>query len=386
VRLLFRAALLCFLVLMGALAYRVISRKYYVWGMGYLQWVAQAEQTKTGPTHLFFLYTDHFEPGEHFDLVERWLKEYPVLAGHHRDSGGRPVQHTWFYPAEQPIDRNMIALKAMAEGGYGEIELHLHHFHDTPESARRRFEQGVAYFQQFGYLKGVDGRSHFAFIHGNWSLDNSLGEALCGNSRELRMLKDLGCFADFTFPSLWQSSQPSWVNSIYDVTDDDRPKSYDRGIRVYMGWHPQGDLLLVQGPLVIVPTVNPAKLFFLVEDGDVHPAVPLTPQRVDAWVHANVHVMGRPDWVFLKVHGHAASSVADLEETLGPHFDNALSYLERQYNDGAHYILHYVTAREAYNLIRAAADNKTGEPRQYLNYVIPPYQANTVSPRAGASN
>jgi hypothetical protein len=385
VRLLTRAAFVAIFLFLAALVYRIVSRDYYTWFPGYVQWTLHQEKPVSGPVHVFFLYADHFEPGEHFELVERWQKEYPALARRHLDGGGRPVQHTWFYPAEQAFDRNLQALKTLAAAGYGETELHVHHFHDTPASARQRFAQAVSYLQRFGFLKGTDGRSHFAFIHGNWSLDNSLGEELCGNSRELRMLKELGCFADFTFPSLWRRSQPSWVNGIYEVTDDDRPKSYDHGVPLYVGWHPEGDLVMVQGPLMIVPTLNPAKLFFRIEDGDVHPAVPVTPQRVDAWVHARIHVVGRPDWVFVKVHGHAASSIADLEETLGPHFENALSYLEQRYNDGVHYVLHYVTAREAYNLIRAAADGRQGDPRQYLNYVIPPYEANGPPPRGGAS-
>jgi hypothetical protein len=370
------------ILLVAALGYRILSRKYYVWLPGYLHWMLHQEAAAAGPVHIFFMYADHFEPGENFGLVERWEKEYPVLALRHRDADGRPVQHTWFYPAEQPIDRNLEALETLVQAGYGETELHLHHFHDTEESARRRFEHGVAWFQKFGFLKGTDGRSHFAFIHGNWSLDNSLGESLCGNNRELRMLNELGCFADYTFPSAWQSSQPSWVDNIYEVTDDDRPKSYDRGVPVNVGWRPRGDLVLVQGPLVLVPTANPAKLFFQLEDGDIHPAVPVTPRRVDAWVRANIHVGGRPDWVFIKVHTHGASSVADLEETLGPHFDQALGYMESHYNDGAQYTLHYVTAREVYNLIRAAADGKKGDPRQYYDYMIPPYQ--THAARAGA--
>jgi hypothetical protein len=382
VRLLRAAILVVALLFVAALGYRVVSRKYYVWLPGYIHWMAHRESTTAGPVHIFFLYADHFEPGENFALVERWQKEYPVLAQRHRDADGRPVQHTWFYPAEQPIDRNLEALETMVRAGYGETELHLHHFRDTPESARRRFEEAVAWFQKFGFLKGIDGRSHFAFIHGNWSLDNSLGEAFCGNSRELRMLKELGCFADYTFPSAWQLSQPSWVNNIYDVTDDDRPKSYDHGLPLSVGWRPSGDLVLIQGPLVLVPTVNPAKLFFLLEDGDIHPAVPLTPGRVDAWVRANIHVAGRPDWVFIKVNSHAASSVADLEETLGPHFDQALTYMEKRYNDGVHYALHYVTAREMYNLVRAAADGKRGDPRRYYDFVIPPYQTHAV-PRQG---
>jgi hypothetical protein len=43
-----------------------------------------------------------------------------------------------------------------------------------------------------------------------------------------------------------------------------------------------------------------------------------------------------------------------------------------------------VTAREAYNLIRAAADGKQGDPRQYFNYAIPPYQADGTASKGGA--
>jgi hypothetical protein len=387
VRLLKWAVSVFVILYIAALGYRIVSRKYYVWLPGYASWMTHQDKPAAGPVHIFFLYVDHFEPGENFTLVERWEKEYPVLAQRHRDADGRPVQHTWFYPAEQPIDRNMRALQTLVEEGYGETELHLHHSQDTEASARERFENAVTYFQKFGFLKGIDGRTHFAFIHGNWGLDNSLGERFCGNSRELRMLKELGCFADYTFPSLWQASQPSWVNNIEEVTDDDRPKSYDHGAPVALGIQPAGDLVMVQGPLVLIPTWNPVKLFFLVEDGDVHPAVPLTPRRVNAWVHADIHVAGRPDWVFIKVHTHGASSVPDLEETLGPHFDQALTYMEKRYNDGAHYILHYVTAREAYNLIRAAVDGKRGDPRQYYDYAIPPYvtHASTLRPAETAA-
>jgi hypothetical protein len=45
-----------------------------------------------------------------------------------------------------------------------------------------------------------------------------------------------------------------------------------------------------------------------------------------------------------------------------------------------------VTAREAYNLIRAAADRKTGDPRQFYNYVIPPYEADGRSGVTGIAD
>jgi hypothetical protein len=53
-----------------------------------------------------------------------------------------------------------------------------------------------------------------------------------------------------------------------------------------------------------------------------------------------------------------------------------LSYLEREYNDGARYVLHYITARQAYNLARAAAEGATGQPQQYLDTYAPPYAVN----------
>ena len=41
-------------------------------------------------------------------------------------------------------------------------------------------------------------------------------------------------------------------------------------------------------------------------------------------MRANIHVKGRPDWRFIKVHTHGAQSPEDASETLGPDFDAAL--------------------------------------------------------------
>jgi len=369
-----RLVLLALALYLGLWAFRIAFRKYYVWLPGYVSWTMESKEPAPGPIHLFFLFADHFEPGERYELTERWLNEYPKLAARHRDSAGRPPQHTWFYPAEQPIDRNMLALQKLVSAGYGEVELHVHHANDTQESARRRFERGIAYLQRFGFLKTPDGASHFAFVHGNWGLDNSNGAQFCGNNRELEMLRQLGCFADFTFPSIQWQSQPPSVNNIYMATDDDRPKSYAQGVPLQAGVKPTGDLMIFQGPLLLVPSLR-ATLFVAIDDGNIHPAAPVGPDRVDNWVRTGIHVKGRPDWQFIKIHGHGAEGPDDATESLGPRFDSALSHLESRYNDGLHYILHYVTAREAFNLARAAAEGKTGDPGAYYDYVIPRYAA-----------
>ena len=46
--------------------------------------------------------------------------------------------------------------------------------------------------------------------------------------------------------------------------------------------------------------------------------------------------------------------------------------LERSYNDGSRYVLHYVTAREAYNIIKAAEAGKSGDPGAWRDFVLPP--------------
>jgi hypothetical protein len=376
-----RFILLGLVLYLGAWAYRIVSRKYYIWLPGYVSWLLNQELLKqeksaAAPVHILFFFVDHFEPGENGAMMDRWVTDYPKIAGRHRDTAGRPWQHTWFYPGEQPIDRNMVALQKLVAGGYGETELHLHHFNDTEQSARQKFARSIAWFQKFGFLKSADGATHFGFIHGNWSLDNSRGSQFCGNNRELVTLRELGCFADFTFSSIFEESQPPTVNNIFEAWDDDRPKSYDHGTPLRAGVKPEGDLLIFQGPLLLVPTVRPAKLFLDVENAEIHAAVPVTPRRVDAWVRANIHVEGRPEWRFIKIHTHGASKDVDADEILGPELDGALSYMERTYNDGARYVLHYVTAREAFNVARAAADGKRGDPGQYYDYLIPPYAAN----------
>jgi hypothetical protein len=47
-------------------------------------------------------------------------------------------------------------------------------------------------------------------------------------------------------------------------------------------------------------------------------------------------------------------------------------------------VLHYITAREAYNLARAAAEGARGEPDAYLDAYVARYQANSPGRSATA--
>ncbi|MEO8129109.1 MAG: hypothetical protein ABI822_18540, partial [Bryobacteraceae bacterium] len=138
-KLLLRGALVVAILYIGAFAYRCYDRQLYIWLPGYVQSQFRPRSYETKPIHLFVMFADHFEPGERYDRMQRWEAEYPKLAGRHKDSAGRRPQHSWFYPGEQPIDRNMESLQRLIAGGNGEVELHYHHGNDTQESTARKF-------------------------------------------------------------------------------------------------------------------------------------------------------------------------------------------------------------------------------------------------------
>jgi hypothetical protein len=375
-RILGYVALLAVVAYISATAFRVYTRKYYVFLPDYVRWVTTPRPSTMGrTTHVFFLFTDHFEPDYDADRVRQWGARYRALASRHHDSDGRPPQHTFFYPGEQGTPEIFETLRGLVESGFGEVELHYHHDFDTADTFRPKLEDAIHDFQRYGFLKTVDGQTRFAFIHGNWGLDNSNGPLRCGVNRELKLLRALGCFGDFTFPSIYEDSQPPFVDTIYAAKDDDQPKSYARQFPLTALDDGSADLMIFQGPLIFSPSLRPSRLFLDLDDSNIHMAMPASPTRVDHWIRANIHVANRPDWVFIKVHGHGISTASDIAAVLGPDFDRALTYLEQKYNDGRRYRLHYVTAREAYNLARAAADGAMGDPEQYFDCPIPPYVA-----------
>jgi len=268
-------------------------------------------------------------------------------------------------------------LMEMCAAGWGEMELHLHHRDDTSDGVRQKFREAVRTFRSYGALsQWPDGRPAFGFIHGNWALDNSIhyhGRNYCGVNNEIDILREEGCYADFTFPAWRHMAQPRQFNSIYYASDNpERPKSYDRGELAAVGKQNQSGLLIVQGPLV--PHLTTGKRRLAMDDGDLAASRRYTPDRLDRWVNQGIHVQGRPDRVFIKLHSHGAPE-ANREAMLGTDMDALFTDAESRYNDGSRYRLHYVSAREMYNVIRAteASDNAIGDALR--NYVLPPFAA-----------
>jgi len=364
--------LLLVLVYTAATAVRVYARRYYIFLPDYVRGLVRSTPDTARPTHIFFLFVDYFEPDWNVDRTRSWTDRYRDVAVRHLDSSGRPVQHTWFYPGEQAEPRILGILRDTVHDGFGEVELHYHHSYDDATTLGWGLRYAIDQFQKFGFLKTVNGETRFAFAHGNSGLDNADGE-YCGVNNELEVLRSFGCFADFTFPALYHDAQPPVVNQIYAAKDDAGPKSYRTALPLADLKRGRADIAIFEGPIAIGLSWSARRLFLEVDDGNIHAAIPVTPTRIRRWVNARVHVPERPDWVFVKVFGHGVSSLEDDQEVLGPHFDAALAELEQHYNDGRPYVLHYVTAREAYNLAMAAALGATGDPEAYYDAEIPPY-------------
>lgn len=362
------------IVYVAAFSARLHARGYTMFFRDYVRWLVTPSPAVSGPTQVFVLFVDHFEPDYNAARVASWSKRYQAFAARHHDSVGRVPQHTFFYPAEQAQPDILSELRQLTQAGMGEVELHFHHDFDTAATLRAKLAQGIAELQRYGFLLTTGGETRFGFIHGNWGLDNADGPWLCGVNEELALLKELGCYGDFTFPSVYDWAQPPLINRIYAAEDDERPKSYSDA-RPLTELDRPASLMIFEGPVVFSPSLNIKHLFFDLDDGNIHASVPASSKRADSWVRANIHVPERPDWVFVKLFAHGISTPEDEEAVLGPALDRTLSYLERRYNDGRQYRLRYITAREAYNLARAAAFGAKGGPDAYLNEPIAPYVA-----------
>lgn len=334
--------------------------------------------------HVLFCKTDHFEPvaarrsavARERARMRTWLTEYPRLAGRHWDSDGVPPQHTWFYPAEAYRAEYLDQLNDLVARGLGEIELHLHHGHDTSASLRAKIDAGLDAFNRHGALLTTEtpGRRAYAFIHGNMALDNGLGDpALCGVNDELTILEQTGCYADFSLPTAPEPSQPRKGNAIYYAVDDPaRPKSYDSGIDAEVGRKNPDGLLMIPGPLTTNWRQRKLGVFPRLDIAEITGRWPGTPSRVDRWVRAGIHVKGRPEWIVVKVSCHGAEE-RSFDSLLGAGAERMHGYLEAAFRDRPGWRLHYVTARQLYNIVKAAEAGCVGDPDEFRDFIIPPY-------------
>lgn len=331
--------------------------------------------------HLLLCIADHYEPKQYrpsaevsWARVRRWVEDYPRQFARFRDSDGRPPRHTFFFPVEEYEPDYLDALTDLCRQGFGEVEIHLHHDHDTAENLRRTllaFKKTLA--ERHGLLarNPHSGEPVYAFIHGNWALNNSRPDGRhCGVNNELDILRETGCYADFTMPSAPHPTQTKKINSIYyAVAKGSRPRAHDTGSDVGSGPAPEGSLMLIQGPLVLDWGRRKYGLLPRLENACIQGSQPARIERLDRWLQARVQVPSRPDWFFVKLHTHGGDE-NNHEVLLGEPMVRFHEDLARRADENPHFHFHYVTAREMYNLVKAAEAGFRGSVIDALDFEL----------------
>ena len=242
------------------------------------------------------------------------------------------------------------------------------------------------------------------------------------------MLKRCGCYVDMTMPSAPSPTQARTINRVYYAGDrPGRPRGHDYGRPIrhtgrddvvasdgYPSCNARGraslenpvqarksveteaglataspprrsqardagarydELMIIPGPLALDWTRRKWGVMPRIENADLTAKNPPTRHRVEIWLRQNVGIRGLPTWTFAKVHTHGCLP-ANRDMLLSPtmvEFHNDLQTL----CDDRDVRLHYLTAREMYNVARAAEDGIAEWSRELRDYEISPPPWNT---------
>ena len=290
-------------------------RTMHHWLPGYLTRrlsdVAAGDRSKSA--RVWVTIADHFEPWwrraddrSALERVHRWTRRWPRIARRHADAAGRPPCYTFFYPEEQYHPAALDALSRLASMDIADVEVHLHHEGDSAGAFVDRVGTFIHRLHAtHGLLRREERGITFGFVHGNWALDNSLpGGRHCGLDNEITLLRQLGCYADFTLPAAPSPAQTRMVNRIYWATDDPaRSKSHDTGIPLTANAPVAGDLLVIPGPLTLNCREWRRPLVPRLEVGELAGHCLPTPHRVTLWKRVAPRV---GEDVFIKLFAHGA--------------------------------------------------------------------------------
>jgi hypothetical protein len=343
------------------------------------------EQTAFEKKHLIFTIADHFEPAWsangilNLDGQRRRLDAYYKMARKTgeavRDSDGTKFRHTNFYPAEQYDFKILETMAEMQREGLGEVEIHLHHGVEKPDTAENlrktliEFRDCLAEDHHCLSRFEDDAQPKYAFVHGNLALANSKGGKCCGVDEEMQILRETGCYADMTLPSAPDETQIPIINEIYECglpLTEKMPHRKGNSVEVF-GKKPQLPLIFT-GPLVFNWTRRIKGLPLpRIDDGALTANQPSDLARLNRWTGANVTVKGRTDWIFIKLYCHGFFDY-DQRACIGEDAARFFTEIVENGEKTGKYKTHFASAREAVNMVFAAIDRKTGNPNLYRNY------------------
>lgn len=335
--------------------------------------------------HIVITIANHFEPGwsESGVLDQntqlRRLNDYYKLAEKTgnavRDADGTKFRHTNFFPIEQYDPRIVNIIQQMESEGLGELEIHLHHGLDEPDTAENLrnvlLESRDRFAEDHHCLSRLDGKGEpkYGFVHGNLALANSMSGKYCGVDEEMQILAETGCYADFTLPSAPLETQSAVTNKIYECGLPLNEKFSHRigeSVRVF-GNKPQLPLIFT-GPLMF----NWTRRFKGIpiprlDDGALTASQQLGSERFDRWRNANITVKNRPEWIFVKLYCHGFFDY-DQQASIGEEAQRFFSELVERGEKTGEYTIHFASARESVNMVFAAIDGEKGNPNEFRDY------------------
>jgi hypothetical protein len=356
------------MIYLALAGYKLVKWNAY-WFPTYLQQQVLSPHSSDEIEHLMFVVADHYEPGfvedEAVSENEKWLADYTEAVAGKRDSYGNRFVYNWFYPFDQRNDRVLQRLQQEVKQGSGEIEFHWHKPCLTSAEYAVQLTEAVAWFKEFGAFQGGpeadDNATRFSFIAGNWDLDNGRGTG-CGIDDEISQLTTAGGYMDMTYSTLGSPAQPkNMINQIYYVKDTPTARSYEQGQRIKVGdVVPDTPFMMFQGPLSFHWDMT-------FEYGALESYALPSLTRIKRWIDSHIHVENKPQWSFVKLYSHGIQSPDIVKYHLGPMLD-ALKAETSARNIN----LHYVSAREAYNIVRAAEAGFEGDPELYRDFIYGP--------------
>ena len=337
-----------------------LPRHAELWLSGYVR--SRLKQwSSPPPSRVWVALADHWEPfaGKPAEDIARarvavWAQQWPCVAGRHADAAGRPPQYSFFYPEEEYRPAFLDSLAEMARQGIGDVEVHIHHDGEGEQDFVDRMSGFIEVLtRRHGLLRKSGGKTVFGFIHGMWALDNSRPDGkYCGLNNEITLLRQLGCYGDFTMPSGNSPTQSRLVNTIYWATDDpEHPRSFDRGVPVEPGNPGAGDLLMIPGPLSVRWR---GRLLPRLDTGEIaHQDWP-TAYRIRRWLEVAPRIGNN---IFIKLYTHGAHERNYEALLLNGCLDDLFRLLAQECRRLGHE-LHYVSTWE----MRQAIDRAAGVP------------------------
>jgi hypothetical protein len=332
-----------------------------------------------GVRHVMIALCDHFEPlqdvgkAETQAWVKTWQREFAKLTAEFRDADGVPPRHTFFYPVEQYETAMVTPLAELCQRTGCETEIHLRHENGNTENLRETLEQAKERLARYGLLARDDsGALRYGVVHGQGALDTSHPQGRHrGVRNDLAVLRQTGCYADFTPAPAPERTPTRPINRFYYARGADASDGHEPGRRVRAERGSQkaedDELLLVQGPLGLDWQRKKFGIFPSIENGHLTAANPPTRQRLRTWLECRISVEARPNWLFIKLHTHGANP-ENARMLLGEPMRAFHRSLAELAAIDPSIRFHYVSARELVNILHAAESGHSGEPGRFRDY------------------